>query len=339
MFGVRGEELGKTPSNGLCNHALLSANTVTEVVFVMTHVLVTGASGYLGQFVSKHLRDNLPKDVGVVGTFSRETNSKLVPEGVEAIQVNLGTGVGIDDVRNACPRLAAIVNCAAISQPKACEDDEPAARALNVPEHVVTLANELGARLVHMSTDQVYDGTRANSNEDAPCAPVNAYGRSKLAAEEYITKNCNASKAVSLRSSIIYGPEPASPVGRTLFLQFVLKAVQGNEPFTFFGDEYRNPVYVKDICRIVESLVVAPEWPLSKPVYCMGGPERLSRADFARRVAAVAGSNGEMIEEVSASSVNRGVKSPADISMESKLLFSELGITPTAFVDGVKASI
>ena len=224
----------------------------------MTHVLVTGASGYLGQFVSKHLRDNLPKDVGVVGTFSRETNSKLVPEGVEAIQVNLGTGVGIDDVRNACPRLAAIVNCAAISQPKACEDDEPAARALNVPEHVVTLANELGARLVHMSTDQVYDGTRANSNEDAPCAPVNAYGRSKLAAEEYITKNCNASKAVSLRSSIIYGPEPASPVGRTLFLQFVLKAVQGNEPFTFFGDEYRNPVYVKDICRIVESLVVAP---------------------------------------------------------------------------------
>ena len=71
----------------------------------------------------------------------------------------------------------------------------------------------------------------------------------------------------------------------------------------------------------------------------MGGPERLSRADFARRVAAVAGSNGENIEEVSASSVNRGVKSPADISMESKLLFSELGITPTAFDDGVKASI
>ena len=50
---------------------------------------------------------------------------------------------------------------------------------------------------------------------------------------------------VILRSSIIYGPQCAAPVSRTLFLQFIESSLAAGKPTSFFGDEYRCPVYVK----------------------------------------------------------------------------------------------
>lgn len=297
-------------------------------------VLVTGASGYLGQHLCVHLAAQ--EHVAVVGTYA--SNPSLVPDGVTKVQANLATGEGLASVA-AAHTFTHVVNCAAISQPKACEDDEAFAMALNVPTHALALANRQGAAFIHISTDQVYDGTRALSDEDTEVAPVNAYGRSKVAAEQHIAENA-AGRHVCFRSSIIYGPEPPKSVNRGLFLQFCRKAVaEATEPFTFFHDEYRNPVYVSDICRIVGALVHAPSWPLARPVYCMGGPDRLSRVDFARRVAALVGASDRNIEEVSAASVDRGVASPADISMNSARLFDELKLAPTPFDDGARASL
>lgn len=73
--------------------------------------------------------------------------------------------------------------------------------------------------LIHLSTDQVYDGSRANWKETDPCAPVNAYGQTKLEAEQYIQERWP--NHVILRSSIIYGPQSPAPVSRALFLQFI----------------------------------------------------------------------------------------------------------------------
>lgn len=70
-------------------------------------------------------------------------------------------------------------------------------------------------------THQVYPGTKANSTEEDPVAPVNAYGQSKVAAEDYVRGQWH--NHYTLRSSIIFGPATAAPrltqVGRTLFLQ------------------------------------------------------------------------------------------------------------------------
>jgi dTDP-4-dehydrorhamnose reductase len=99
-------------------------------------------------------------------------------------------------------------------------------RALNIPQTLLLALQEQKARkgvealLVHISTDQVYDGSRSFWKEDSVTEPVNEYGRSKLLAEEAI---CNLwPKHYILRSSIIYGPFPPVPVTRTLFVQFVV---------------------------------------------------------------------------------------------------------------------
>ena len=60
---------------------------------------------------------------------------------------------------------------------------------------------------------------------------------------------------VILRSSIIYGPQSPTPVARPLFLQFVARQLAEGTPTSFFNDEFRNPVFVDDIVRVVLKLL------------------------------------------------------------------------------------
>jgi len=187
------------------------------------------------------------------------------------------------------------------------------------------------ALLIHLSTDQVYDGSKAFWKEDDDCIPVNMYGKTKLEAEEAI--KANWPRSVILRSSIIYGPPPPEPVNRGLFLQFMELALKKGEKTAFFEDEYRCPVFVDDIVKITRACIgkFQDSMPDATKVYNMGGPERMSRVDMANCVADVCGYSREAIIAAPAASVNRGVASPADISMDSNLLQEELGVVTTSF--------
>ncbi|GFH07858.1 methionine adenosyltransferase regulatory beta subunit-related [Haematococcus lacustris] len=190
-----------------------------------------------------------------------------------------------------------------------------------------------------MSTDQVYDGSQPHWKETDPCRPVNAYGRSKLKAEQLI--QAQWPRSVSLRSSIIVGPQPASPLTRTLFLQFVDAALTSGQPTSFFEDEWRCPVYVQDIVAVVQKLAAwqveagaeakcGEARPLTLPsVLNMGGPDRLSRVDMALMVAHHRGHSPSLVRPAPSASVARGVASPQDISMDVSSLTLLLGRPPT----------
>ncbi|GFR48479.1 hypothetical protein Agub_g10375, partial [Astrephomene gubernaculifera] len=219
---------------------------------LLKNVLVTGGSGYLGQF----LVHALAKEYKVHYTYGTHPLWSA-PEGAIAHKVDLVTGEGLREAFQQAT-FHAVVNCAAMSQPGACEASPEAARSVNVPIHLVDCLlhqEERGggpAVLVHISTDQVYDGSKAHWKEDDPCTPVNVYGRTKLEAEQLLLARLpEPYPLLILRSSIIYGPPPPETVHRTLFLQFVAAAVQGDKPTTFFSDEWRNPVYVRDLQRLV----------------------------------------------------------------------------------------
>ncbi|KAG1679980.1 hypothetical protein FOA52_007044 [Chlamydomonas sp. UWO 241] len=294
-------------------------------------VLVTGGSGYLGQFVITALKE---AGFEVAYTYASKPLASA-PEGVQAFQVDFKSGDGLDAAFASGP-FVGVVNCAAVSQPGLCEKDEASARAVNVPSHLVGAMGrqrEGGggeALLLHLSTDQVYDGSHAMWTEDDAVEPVNAYGRSKVEAEEYIRAHWPAH--VCLRSSIIYGP-PAPGTQRPLFLQFVEGALRSGTPTSFFDDEFRSPVHVADICAVLAALLARP--PPGPRTYNMGGPQRLSRADMACAVAAARGLPGDAIVAAPAASVQRGVASPADISMDSSRLAADTDVTPTLFADAL----
>lgn len=86
---------------------------------------------------------------------------------------------------------------------------------------------------------QVYNGSKAWWSEADSADPVNAYGRSKLEAEQMLQQQWPG-KFVALRSSLIFGPDPPfASVDRSLFLQFVRDVLQKQQDTTFFVDEYR----------------------------------------------------------------------------------------------------
>ncbi|RZC57482.1 hypothetical protein C5167_004781 [Papaver somniferum] len=185
----------------------------------------------------------------------------------------------------------------------------------------------------------VYEGAKSFYKEEDEAFPVNVYGKSKVAAEQFISANC--SNYAILRSSIIYGPQTISPIVKSLPIQWIDSVLLKGAEVEFFHDEFRCPVFVKDVVDVI--LTLSKKWISDKEqmklLLNVGGPDRLSRLQMAEAVATVKGYDTSLLKPVSASSVNRGVNSPADISMDISKLSQTLGIKPTPYLDGVRLTL
>ena len=336
-------------------------------------VLVTGGSGYLGQFLLRRLasRENASLVSRLSYTFSanpllESALSKLdVP--VNGFYVDLLAKDGGRDAFSAAfagskdPSRLVVVNCAALAALAACEQDNSKTKSMNVPTALVDALERLidgsliptdWPKIVHISTDQVYHGDLAWWLESDKPDPVNAYARSKLDAEELLLKRWPEGQHVSLRSSIIFGPQaPLEPVPRNLFVQFCDQMLGEGKPTTFFEDEWRCPIYAEDIADVVLSFLrgiagvpddrangrPAAIWPVPQPAYNLGGPDRLSRVDVAKLVAGARKvpkeTQDKVILSVPASSVRRPFESPLDISMIVDCLTKDTGVAPRRMDD------
>jgi dTDP-4-dehydrorhamnose reductase len=146
------------------------------------------------------------------------------------------------------------------------EDREvTAAGAVNV----ALAAAAVGARLVHLSTDVVFDGRKGSPYvEEDPLSPVTDYGRAKAAAEAGVTRAHPGTLLV--RTSLIYGG--AEPSKHELAAR--------DPSLTFFTNEIRCPVQVADLARALLELAALE---ISGPLH-VAGPDAVSRAQFAELV-------------------------------------------------------
>ena len=302
-------------------------------------VLVTGATGYLGQFVVHalhaaghnvhwtHRGDAAAAPVVAAGPAA---DAARLPGTAHA---HADTAAGLRACIEAVP-FDAVVNAAAMSQPAACERDPAAAAAANVPTLLLDAlaasphrASADAALFIHVSTDQVYSGTRAHSVEtdavaDFALPPVNAYAATKRAGELEVALRRPHAHCI-LRPSIICGPQSSpTPVSRTLFIQWLDAALAAEDGCALFVDEWRCPVFVLDLVALIAALVAARAAPPPHRVLNVGGPERLSRAEMGAAVAAARGHPAARVRGVSVASpagAARAVPSPQDIRCEHPL--------------------
>jgi dTDP-4-dehydrorhamnose reductase len=166
------------------------------------------------------------------------------------------------DVRDAGAVRAAIAGVDAVVHTAYRQHDDP--WGVNVDGSAAVATAAAGRRLVHLSTDLVFDGTRGRYREDDELRPLGAYGASKAEAERRV--GALHARATIARTSLLYGgPEPG-PQERL--------ALEGR---AFFTDELRSPVHVGDLAAALLELL---ELELPGPIH-LGGATDVSRFDFA----------------------------------------------------------
>ena len=228
-------------------------------------LLVTGASGYLGRAI---LASSEPP---VIAT--RLTSAEPAGPALEWLRLDVRDAAAVDELfERVLP--AAVIHTAYRQQGPDAWDTNVAGSA-----NVAAAAARSGARLVHISTDIVFDGagTRPYREDDEP-EPLTDYGRSKLEGERVVL--AAHPDALVVRTSLMVGGAEPGPQER-----LVLAATGGESNVEFFEDEWRSPVLVDDLAAALVELAHRPE----RGLLHLAGPEAVSRFELARAIAAAHG--------------------------------------------------
>ncbi|RPE38954.1 dTDP-4-dehydrorhamnose reductase [Streptomyces sp. Ag109_O5-1] len=144
-------------------------------------------------------------------------------------------------------------------------------------------------RVVFISTDNVFDGEAEAPDESDPTRPANAYGRAKLAAERILA---DLPDVTLLRVSLIYGWEPADTPKWLNFFAACVHRLRADQPVTVPFDQWTTPVLIDDVVAATTALVSADSVPR---LLHLGGPDRISRADWAAVIAGQLGAAPDLV--------------------------------------------
>jgi len=196
-------------------------------------ILITGGTGMLAQAFA-HQLGLAGKTVALLGRA--ELN----------VADDASVAIAIDRHRP-----AVIINCAAYTKVDHCEKDPQAAFAVNQtgPAILARHARRLGIRLVHFSTDYVFDGTvRRPLLTTDPLGPASAYGKSKLAGEQAIQAEMSDGFLI-LRTAWLYGPGGAN------FVATMVNAARAKKNLKVVCDQIGSPTYTRDLADATLALL------------------------------------------------------------------------------------
>lgn len=225
-------------------------------------ILVTGITGQLGHDVMKELAARGHEAIGA----SRKEFSLTDFDAARAF------------LEQAKPD--AIIHCAAYTAVDKAEDEKDQCMIVNggATRNLATIARDLGAKFVYISTDYVFPGTGEQAYDvDAPKGPTNAYGLSKLAGEEAVQELLE--KYFIVRISWVFG------VNGKNFIKTMLKLAETYNALTVVDDQIGSPTYTADLARLLVDMVESDKY----GVYHATNEGFCSWADFAKEIFRQAG--------------------------------------------------
>lgn len=148
-----------------------------------------------------------------------------------------------------------IINTAAMHHVENCEKDPLRAYEVNAlgARNLAVVARELDTKLIHISTDYVFDGSQSQPYvEDDIALPLNVYGNTKLAGEAFI--QAVGKKYFILRTSALYGNNPCRAKGGRNFVELMLKFAKERKEVHVVDDETVSPTSTAELARQISSL-------------------------------------------------------------------------------------
>lgn len=148
-------------------------------------------------------------------------------------------------------RPALVLNAAAWTDVDACETDPDRALLVNGegPGYIAAACEEVGATLVHFSTDYIFSGERQVYYEDDPPSPINTYGRAKALGEERVKNGCRDFRII--RTSRLFGPYGEN------FVTLMQQRSAAKKTVMVIDDEISSPTYTPDLAGTIPAVVRA----------------------------------------------------------------------------------
>jgi dTDP-4-dehydrorhamnose reductase len=279
-------------------------------------VLVTGASGFIGkQFMETFRGDSV--------TGLRYSRPKL---GLVELDLKDPIAVG---ARMKMLRPEVVIHCAARPSVDWCELHREEACAINLlpVKFLAEKCAHLGARLVFLSTDYVFDGFGGPYSEDDPANPINEYGRLKLEGERAISHLTD--RYLIIRTTNVYGFDWESKN----FLMANLPRLARGERVRVASDQFGNPTAVKDLCSVVRELITSG----CTGTFHVAGPDLVNRAEWLRHAAHTFGLNHRLISGVSTGELDQAAPRPKRSGLVSNRLPPIFARRLTDLRDGLAA--
>jgi len=273
-------------------------------------LFITGISGLLGLNFALQVRDHFT----VSGAFHSHPVS---PDGCETMPLDVTSLQAVEDVLGSI-RPDVVVHTAALTDVERCEANSALAHQLNeeAARHVARSATAVGAQLVHISTDHLFDGSRPWATETDPPTPINAYATTKRLAERAVLEECP--DALIIRTNFFGWGTSIRPS----FSDWILKSLEQHLPLTMFNDVFFTPILINELVDLIIDLILRR----TKGTFHVAGAERLTKYDFALKLAAAFGHTTEGIAPVSIDDFAFSAVRPKDMSISSKKVESYLGV-------------
>ncbi|HEX6803111.1 MAG TPA: SDR family oxidoreductase [Terriglobales bacterium] len=272
--------------------------------------MVTGASGLLG---SSLVREALARGRQVSGICRQ--NSLPLP-GADVYSVDLTNSVATQELVHAL-HPSIILHCAAATNVDWCEDHPEEARMINVAASAFLskLAREMDATFVYVSSDGVFDGHRGNYSESDAPNPLNAYAASKCEAEREVLA---ADPSALIVRVTFYGWNPQQ---KSSLAGWILSELNHGTAVRGFTDVFFCPLLANDLSGILVDMLDRQLY----GVYHVVGSERVSKFDFAVRLAAVFGFDPTLVIPSSIMDAELRAPRPRDTSLSTQKISQALG--------------
>lgn len=254
----------------------------------MKKIIITGCNGQLGREMNRFYAGN--------------TDIELINTDVEELDIT-----NVDAVMKLAKEVKpyAIVNCAAYTAVDACETNQDLAFKVNTigPRNLAIAARETGAKILHVSTDYVFDGTKETPYyESDPICPQSVYGSTKAEAEKMVQQM--ADRYYILRTAWLYGD------GKN-FAKTMLRLAETNDMVKVVGDQFGTPTSAYELTKGIDSLLFTDNYGLFHAT-CEGS---CNWAEFAAEIFRLAG-KGTKVQAITTEEYGAPANRPAHSVLE-----------------------
>jgi dTDP-4-dehydrorhamnose reductase len=281
-------------------------------------VLITGASGLLGSKIVKAVTNHF-RVIPLHNTRPLHTHS-LKLDVTKANEVS-------SLFRKLKPYV--VIHTASETNVDKCETEKEHVWKINVEgtQNIALASSGLGAKLVYISTDYVFDGEKGNYEEKDEPNPINYYGVTKLEGERRVVENCE--NYAILRTSVLYGWHP----WKQNFVTWVINQLKQNKEIAVVQDHYNTPTLADNLAEITIEVVKKD----LAGLYHASGSERISRYNFAKQIAKVFSLDASLIKPIKMDQLTAWIaKRPKDSSLNTEKIQKQLKTKPLNITQGLK---